>query len=146
MNRSPGTYVLLIKLSRRCRLRIGALGMIEFLPGFYAYVGSAMGGLEARIARHLRPIGRKRLHWHIDYFLVAGVALAVFVKTDSQRLECLTACALGEEFVGIACFGCSDCRCQSHLFYSPDDQPLIMRLENNPLRFTRQDPMGMPNR
>ena len=146
MDRTPGTYVLLIELSRRRRIRIGRLGMISFQPGFYAYVGSAMSGLEARIAWHLRPFRNKRPHWHIDYFLAAGVVRAVFVKTDSQRLECLTACTLGEEFVDITGFGCSDCRCQSHLFYSPVGEPLITRLENEPLMFTRQDPNGVPKR
>ena len=64
-NRNPGIYVLLIELTRCRRIRIGHLGVTEFQPGFYAYVGSAMGGLTARVARHLRPLCRKRPHWHI---------------------------------------------------------------------------------
>ena len=145
MTRRSGTYVLLIEVSRHRRIRIGSLGVIKFQPGFYAYVGSAMGGLTARIARHLRPFRRKRPHWHIDYFLTAGVVMAVYAKTDSTRVECLTAGILGEEFFGMKGLGCSDCRCPSHLFYSPDARPLITRLENGPPRFTRHDPKGVPN-
>jgi len=140
MNTSQGTYVLLIKLSRRRRIRIGKLGMREFPPGFYAYVGSAMGGLKARIARHFRSIRRKRPHWHIDYFLAAGVAQAVYARTGPKRRECLAARTLGEELPGISGFGCSDCRCRSHLFYSPHAELLITRLENDPLGFIRHDP------
>ena len=136
---------MLIELARRRQLRIGKLGSIEFQPGFYAYVGSAMGGLTARIARHLRPNVRKRLHWHIDYFLAAGNVREVFSKTGSMREECSTAHKLEEAFIGIKGFGCSDCHCRSHLFYSPDAQALTSRLENEPLMFTRHDPKQVPS-
>jgi len=50
----PGAYILFIFLAKKQNIRVGALGKIAFSPGWYAYVGSAMGGLRARIYRHLK--------------------------------------------------------------------------------------------
>lgn len=81
------------------------------------YVGSAMGGLAARLARHHRA--GKRLHWHIDYLLHdPGTRLLQSLPIAGPvRLEC----PLAREVAGLAeeavpRFGCSDCRCPSHLF------------------------------
>ncbi|MBU4245420.1 MAG: GIY-YIG nuclease family protein [Nanoarchaeota archaeon] len=62
-----GIYCLVIRLEKDARIRIGSLGELFFEKGSYVYVGSAMNGLENRIARHLRY--EKKLHWHIDYML-----------------------------------------------------------------------------
>lgn len=62
-----GIYTLVITLTTSATIRAGKLGNISFPEGYYAYVGSALNGLEARIARHLKE--DKLLHWHIDYFL-----------------------------------------------------------------------------
>ena len=62
-----GTYVLLIELATAATIQVGRLGMLAFAKGYYAYVGSALGGLEQRIDRHLRT--EKKLFWHIDYLL-----------------------------------------------------------------------------
>ncbi len=55
------TYQLLISLGRNLRLKVGALGVLEFPEGTYAYTGSARRSLASRIARHFA--GDKRLHW-----------------------------------------------------------------------------------
>lgn len=39
----PGAYILLIFLPEQQSIRVGSLGEINFLLGWYAYVGSAMG-------------------------------------------------------------------------------------------------------
>jgi len=62
-----GSYILLIKLLKDSEIKVGSLGTISFKKGFYVYVGSAMGGLEQRINRHLRK--NKKTFWHIDYLL-----------------------------------------------------------------------------
>jgi len=49
-----GTYVLILILPERKKIDVGALGEINFEPGYYAYVGSALGGMEGRIGRHLK--------------------------------------------------------------------------------------------
>ena len=48
-----GSYTLLIELPEQEVIPVGKLGLIAFSQGFYAYVGSGMGGVEARIGRHL---------------------------------------------------------------------------------------------
>jgi Domain of unknown function DUF123 len=63
----PGCYSLVIELKQRKKIRVGKLGKVEFQPGIYVYTGSAMGGLRARLLRHLSDT--KKMRWHIDYFL-----------------------------------------------------------------------------
>lgn len=112
-----GIYFLVINISGDCNVKIGALGSTFFAKGSYAYVGSAMNGLENRINRHLRK--EKKLHWHIDYLLASKNAkiAQVFVKETAHKSEeCITAgkiAALGEP---VSNFGCGDCRCGAHLF------------------------------
>jgi len=62
---AKGIYILLIEIPREVHMEVGALGVMEFPRGFYAYCGSAMGGLRARINRHLRS--EKKARWHVDY-------------------------------------------------------------------------------
>ena len=63
----PGCYSLVINLKQRKKIRVGKRGEAEFQPGLYVYTGSAMGGLRARLLRHLSDT--KKMRWHIDYFL-----------------------------------------------------------------------------
>jgi Uri superfamily endonuclease len=69
-SQARGSYILLIEIHRGVRMQVGALGVLEFPEGFYAYCGSAMGGLGPRINRHLRR--KKKIQWHIDYLLEKG--------------------------------------------------------------------------
>lgn len=113
-----GTYILLMALACDREIRVGALGVVAFRAGHYAYVGSAMGGLHARLARHLRQT--KRMHWHIDYLLAEAPVCEVWYRVSRERRECAWATAMGA-YGGaaphIAPFGASDCRCHSHLFW-----------------------------
>lgn len=110
-----GTYTLLIKIPENIEIQIGKLGKMSFKKGFYAYVGSALNGLEKRIERHLRK--EKKLYWHIDYLLEkAEIAEVIYAKTDS-RVECNIAENLNKNLESVKKFGCSDCKCKSHLFY-----------------------------
>ncbi len=110
-----GVYVLLIELPKSAEIQVGHLGKIKFKTGFYAYVGSALGGLEARISRHLRK--EKKIHWHIDYLLAWARIKEVYVDYGK---ECDIARKLSEYFTCIRGFGSSDCDCKSHLFYDED--------------------------
>lgn len=116
-----GTYVLIIENSEDREIEIGKIGCIAFKKGFYAYAGSALSGLERRIGRHLRDVGNnKKLHWHIDYFLAnPGVEVreVVFAETEARK-ECEIAANLSMRLESIARFGCTDCSCKSHLFFS----------------------------
>jgi len=96
-------------------IKVGKLGIIDFHPGFYAYVGSAQNNLEKRIERHLRV--KKKIYWHIDYLLEKAEILNVFQVESIQKLECIIAEKLSKQFQSVPKFGSSDCRCMSHLFY-----------------------------
>ena len=113
-----GGYLLIMRLSRDRRLRVGGLESRLFPKGYYVYVGSAMANLCARLARHQRQ--RKRLHWHIDYLRAAAAEVIAVPIRSSVRIECELGRAL-ESVSTIACsgFGSSDCGCASHLFSMP---------------------------
>jgi len=123
-----GTYILLIELPESREIKLGALGAIPLHAGFYAYVGSALNGLEARIARHLRK--EKKPYWHIDYLLVHGRVQNIFYVEGSQKKECDIARNLAARFNSIKGFGSSDCDCVSHLFYSTDKRKLEEHAES----------------
>jgi len=113
-----GSYILLLHLPGARGIAIGSLGAIHFRKGYYAYVGSAMGGFNARLNHHLHPI--KRPHWHIDYLRRRAPVTDIALCESNQRQECSIAQALARELESIAGFGASDCHCRSHLFYSED--------------------------
>ncbi|PKG32671.1 DUF123 domain-containing protein [Methanoregula sp.] len=113
-----GIYCLVFK-NPACTVRIGALGPVTFRRGWHVYVGSALGsGGLARLSRHviLSQAKDKRPKWHIDYLSCSdrfSLRYTVHALTD-DRLECRLAEELGED--SVPSFGCSDCRCPSHLF------------------------------
>ncbi|WP_456473676.1 GIY-YIG nuclease family protein [Candidatus Pyrohabitans sp.] len=117
-----GCYVLLLKLERQADLSVGRLGSFCFSPGYYAYVGSALRGMEARVARHLRR--EKRMHWHVDYLLEVAEVDAVFCMSSENRCECAVAGiirSLRGAQVPVRRFGSSDCSCEAHLFHFPEN-------------------------
>jgi len=109
-----GSYVLLIKLEKDSTIKVGKLGNIFFKKGFYVYVGSALNSLEKRIERHKRP--DKKIHWHIDYLLKHAKIKNAFYIESNEKEECQIANKFGK-LEHIPGFGCSDCKCKSHLFY-----------------------------
>lgn len=111
-----GTYILLTRLSDNKEIGIGKRGLIHFEKGWYVYVGSALNSLEKRILRHMRS--EKKMHWHIDYFLQFASIESVYYKEGNNRDECDVSLYLSRFFNGVDQFGCSDCSCKSHLYYS----------------------------
>lgn len=118
-----GTYVLILHLRRKRRLRIGRLGVHTCVPGFYAYVGSAFGsgGLKARIGHHLNSAAAPR--WHIDYLRKQARIAAVWYAVSRRKLEQEVAERLTNSpkfSVPVAGFGATDDYRpgSSHLFYS----------------------------
>ncbi len=136
-----GTYLLILGLDSRRVVDAGALGALDLPAGFYVYVGSAMGGLDTRIARHLRRTKSK--HWHIDYLTAIADTMHAMPVMSVRRLEC----ALAEE-VGhlaesrVAGFGCSDCRCPSHLFRFPRNPMGVESFISLVYRFRHRDALG----
>lgn len=121
--RNGGIYTLIFSTDG-CLVRPGALGEIPFQPGWYGYVGSALGpGGFSRVDRHIRlATSRDRNpRWHVDYLLTNALFILekVCIAETTTRLECPVAKAMnGEEIPG---FGSSDCSCRSHLFYWKKD-------------------------
>ncbi|MFC7058147.1 GIY-YIG nuclease family protein [Halovenus salina] len=115
-----GTYTLLVELTEPATIEVGALGDHDFAAGWYAYVGSALGsGGFSRVDRHRELAAGERdvRHWHIDYLLGhEDATLASVVRTAGVDAECAIAEAIDGE--PIPDFGCSDCGCDSHLFYA----------------------------
>jgi len=81
-----GSYVLLIELPAEQTITTGSLKALHFPGGYYAYVGSAMGGVQSRLSRHFE--GNKKSHWHIDYLLQKASISDVIVCEAKDRIEC----------------------------------------------------------
>ncbi len=116
-----GTYVLILRLNKDTDIIVGKLGKLMFRAGFYSYIGSALGtGGFKRVTRHFNVANGKShvRKWHIDYLLPqTDVICAVLLPTD-VTLECTVAEKFAEIFTEITGFGCTDCACRSHLFFS----------------------------
>lgn len=111
-----GTYVLFITLLDSRDIEVGALGIQRFGKGTYCYVGSAMNGLDQRISRHKSK--DKTLRWHADYLTVAADGVEAAESYPDPIPECelamrMEACGAIPFIDG---FGCSDCKCRTHLF------------------------------
>ncbi|MCS6880158.1 MAG: GIY-YIG nuclease family protein [Oscillochloridaceae bacterium] len=119
-----GTYILVLQLDRPAPgLRIGKLGVFDFAPGLYLYVGSAFGagGLAGRLAHH-RRIEKPRPHWHIDYLRPVARLREAWTVGGPERFECRWCRALAAMpalSIPAPGFGARDSGCRSHLFYSP---------------------------
>ena len=123
-----GSYALLMNLREDEKIRIGSLGKIEFPKGYYVYVGSAMNGIEGRVNRHLR--NRKKVHWHIDFFLKKAEISSVYYLESKNRMECNIANKFSRKFEGVPNFGSSDCQCEGHLFYGEQRELVNCAMEN----------------
>lgn len=117
-----GGYVLLARLAKRRTVKAGRLPALSFSGGYYAYVGSALNGIPARLRRHLNPA--KKIRWHIDYLLQKAIVTDIIIGETRDRVECAIAGAIGSRFESIPGFGASDCGCHSHLFFSPEHEEL----------------------
>jgi Uri superfamily endonuclease len=121
---SKGTYCLYISVQDTIIVRIGALGELKFEKGYYVYVGSALNSLEPRIIRHLKVSREEHrvIHWHIDYLLKEkDVQIEkVYLKVNGEKQECNLAEKVLVYGEPIKKFGCSDCKCMSHLFRVKD--------------------------
>ena len=117
-----GSYILLIKLPKAQTMTIGSLSDVYFPQGYYAYVGSAMSGVESRVSHHLNQ--SKRMHWHIDYLLPKASITDIIIGESEDRVECAIARALSAQFDSIPGFGSSDCHCSSHLFFAAKERQM----------------------
>ena len=113
-----GIYIVLAALNQPVQVEVSNKHKFTLDRGFYGYVGSALGSLETRIARHLSV--KKKYHWHIDYLLCCATVCMIIYAETKIREECYIAQALSQRLPSVPHFGCSDCGCLSHLFLSKD--------------------------
>jgi Uri superfamily endonuclease len=125
MEPKPGTYALVLRSHTRARTQIGRWGHLNIKPGHYIYLGSAFGpgGVLARVLRHCRE--GKFKHWHIDYLREFVTPILAWYSYDPVHLEHRWAQALAgmgmTDMTPIKGIGCSDCRCQTHLFHTASE-------------------------
>lgn len=118
MGALKGSYLLVLEIQSATQIRIGKLGSIQFDSGYYIYTGSGMNSLEKRLKRHFTD--NKKLWWHIDYLTINAQPLYA-LAIPHKKLECSLAGEISAIFSQVKGFGCSDCKCTSHLFYAPGD-------------------------
>ena len=119
-NEDRGDYMVVLQLAMDADISIGAKGQIHFPKGYYVYTGSAKKNMAARLARHQRK--RKQMHWHIDYLRQHCSVTAVIPIRTAADLEHDIARAVDAIAPWhIPGFGCTDCRCASHLFGFEDN-------------------------
>jgi len=134
-----GIYVLVLHLADDMDLAIGNLGKFHFAKGYYYYIGSAHGtGGFKRVTRHFNVAKGKNStrKWHIDHLLPHSEVLYSVLLPSQQALECKTAQTLQKFLDPIPGFGCSDCKCRSHLLFGKEDirseiMQLAMKLTGN---------------
>ena len=93
---------------------------MQLQPGYYVYLGSALGpgGLRARIAHHQKPSSRP--HWHIDYLRAHTRFHCVWFSYSPRRREHQWARAaqrMSGAKIPLFGFGASDCDCRSHFYF-----------------------------
>lgn len=132
-----GAYCLIFEIPEEREIAVGCLGTHLFHRGVYAYVGSALAGVEQRVGRHKSQ--KKRLRWHIDFLLAnADILATVAIPGERKDVECGMARALrlcDGASIPVPGFGSSDCRCESHLLYFGDVDPELV-LETTMMRLS----------
>lgn len=123
-----GCYCLIINLEKNSEIEIGKkLGKTKFKKGHYVYIGSAMNSLESRLNRHLSD--DKKLHWHIDYLLKKS-EITDIIFNENKKVECDLSQYMSTKTTGVEDFGCSDCDCESHLYYFKNKKEAIECVKN----------------
>lgn len=120
----PGAYILRIALAQPVAVTIAGRRPTLLAAGRYLYCGSANGpgGLEARLARHMRR--GKAVHWHVDQLTERGVVTGCWIVPHGQ--ECDLVAMLAPLPMPIPGFGSSDCRrCRSHLLQAPSEISIL---------------------
>jgi Uri superfamily endonuclease len=128
-----GAYTLVLRLDDELRAHVGSLGRLPFRRGYYSYTGSALGkgGLK-RVQRHHQVMQGKKTtrRWHIDWLLPLTCIEEAILTFTTERLECRIAGRIGARLEPILGFGCTDCRCPSHLHYSSSREKMLFAVRD----------------
>jgi len=124
-----GIYILIFQLPSEKHIQVGKLGRLFFKSGYYAYIGSALSGIQ-RVNRHINNMKKGKVenpHWHIDYIIhQAKIIKWIFAPCSSGKKEEELASAIAKDLSYINGFGSSDTSAPSHLFFSRN----LQRLKN----------------
>ncbi len=127
---NKGVYLLLCFLPSDCKLKTKSK-VFSLKKGYYYYCGSAMRGLSSRVNRHLKKEKVKK-HWHIDFLTEKAQILFVnpYIVGDNALEHILAEILFNEGLTPVDGFGCGDCKCKSHLFYSKklEAKPYLRKL------------------
>ncbi len=137
-----GIYTLVLRLEADMDLEVGSLGPVHFRAGYYAYTGSARGpGGLARVKRHLSVMEgtNSTRRWHIDRLLPHSTLVEVVATKTEEDLECPIARKIGERLSFVERFGCTDCRCPSHLHFSRDREEILAAVRSAHAQISRSD-------
>jgi len=100
-------------------INVGKIGQFIFERAYYAYVGSAMAGVQ-RLRRHLENLKRKRVenkHWHIDFIILYCELIGwFFAECSDPGKEEKLANLLSKSLDYVKGFGATDSKAPSHLF------------------------------
>jgi len=131
-----GTYILFMAFCEDKDIEVGSLGKCHLECGEYCYVGSAMGGIDQRVRRHLAST--KGIRWHIDRLTMLSDDMEAYISYPDFIPECdLAKIAEGcGAMPVIKGFGCSDCHCDTHLFKITDEVKESMIINAKLLPFT----------
>lgn len=141
MDSAPGSYAVILTNNTRKTIPVGRRGQLDIEPGYYLYVGSAFGsgGLRARVGRHSRS--DKPMRWHIDYVRshMSFHEAWYSKRPTNQEHDWAGLLQAQPEFLPLKGIGCSDCNCETHLFFSSSspDQHRFARLLGEPIQCWR---------
>ena len=121
MRADPGSYAVILRNRSHKTIQVGRRLQLAIIPGYYLYLGSAFGpgGLRARVGRHARTDKKNR--WHIDYIREQMQFHCAWYSYAPTNQEHQWAALINQlpNFTPQTGIGCSDCGCDTHLFYSP---------------------------
>lgn len=106
---------------KQVNIQIGKLGSFSFEKGYYVYVGSAKRNIRSRVNRHIQVDKKQR--WHLDY-LRPYLQIKEVQTYSGEKGECQLFACLRKKNAGSIPdkgLGSSDCKCESHLFYSAQE-------------------------
>lgn len=126
-----GSYVLKMKIREEVKRTVGSLDVVKFESGWYAYVGSSRSTDFKRVERHksIDKGEKSTRHWHVDYLLGLDESDLVGSYKVEKDVECLLSNNINLD--GVDGFGCSDCGCDSHLYFSDKEVDFDRELEKS---------------
>lgn len=107
-------YLILFYVHQSRIIKVGAMGNVYLVPGYYVYAGSAKQNMSARLKRH-RTI-RKTKRWHLDY-LRPALKWQWSMKCRQFDGECALVGQLRQHFNTETVqkkLGSTDCKCDTH--------------------------------